>query len=184
MGSPKFADDPDAVELKVSYRGDNTPDGIIFQSLIRRIASGYQSNPDRTLMKVKMQMAIESDDEAVDFIRLLETAHQKLSKAKTQASHTFICGAQPGRTKSELFRDLDTLTSVEIDLTAVAYDDFSASLDPDTASNLDNWIQDTKSGFSYYVPSAEQVTEKMGVNALAHYRDRCIRLEQKLGRMR
>ena len=182
--SPRFSGDTDEVELKVAYRGDNTPDGIIFQSLIRRMTSGYHSDPDRALKKVKRKMAIESDDDAVEFIRLLEMEHKKLSKAKTQAKHTFICGAQPGRKKSELFRDLDTLTSVEIDLAAVAYDQFSASLNPDKSSNLHNWIQETKAGFQYYVPSAEQITEKMGLDAVTHYRDQCIKIEQKLERMK
>ena len=181
--SPRFSGDTDQVELKVDYRGDDTPDGIIFQSLIRRVTSGYQTDPDRALRKVKREMAVESDDNALKFIRLLEIEHKKLSEAKIRAEHTFICSAQPGRKKSELFRDLDTLTGVEIELAAFAYDEFSASLSPDKSFNLDNWIQETKAGFRYFVTSAEQMTEKMGLDAVTHYEDKCIKIEQKLARM-
>ena len=182
--SLRIAGDPETLEMKVEYRGDDTPDGIIFQSLIRRIATGYQSSPDRTLTKIKRNMAIESDVEALEFIGLFEMEHRKLVKAKTHAKHAYICVAQPGRSKSELFGDLDTLTAVEIDLAAAAYDDFSASLGPEKSSNLDSWIQKTKAGFQYYVPSAEQVTAKMGVDAVTHYKDQCKKIEQRLEGMK
>lgn len=182
--SPRFSGDTDKVELKVEYRGDDTPNGIIFQSLIRRIALGYQSDPDRTLKKVKREMAFETDYDAFEFISLLEKEHKELSKAKTLAKHTLTCGAQPGRSARELFGDLDTLTGIEIDLAAAAYDEFSASLNSDKSSNLDSWIQGSKAGFHYFVTSAEQITDKMGVDAVAHYKDQCIKIEQDLERMK
>ena len=71
-------------------------------------------------------------------------------------------------------------SGVEIGLAEAAYAKFSASLNPDASSKLAGWVQKTKAGFQYYVPSAAQMTRRMGVDALAHYKDRCVEIEREL----
>lgn len=176
---PRFGDRTKA-DMTVMYSGEDAPDGLIFQSLVRRMASGIQDDPERAQRDVKRGMGIESDDEALAFIGRLANEHKKLEKAHAEARRTFICGARPGRSRSELFNDLESLARVRVTIAADAYDRFLTSLSPDEAADLDRWIQFRKPGFAYYAPSAEQMTDRMGVDAIAHYKDKCIRIEQKL----
>ena len=178
--SPHFEADSDEVEFKIKYQEYEAPNGIVFQSLARRIATGYRSDPERTIEKVSREMAIADDRDTRDFIKRITKEHEELSRAKTLAERVYFCGTHPGRSRSELFSDLDTLSNVEVELAAAAYETFSNSLEPDVSSRLDDWIHKTKSGFQYYVPSAKQVTEKMGIDPIAHYSDRCTKIKQKL----
>lgn len=169
-----------AERTRHQFRGAETPDSIMFQSLIRRTSEQYVSDPERTIRNVKYDMRFSSDAEAVAFISILDQHHKNLSKNKLLLRKSILCTSTPYKSRKNLFNDVDLSWDRELSLAAFAYDEFVATLDPDYLERFSTWLEEAKQGYQYYVFKAESSFEGRADDPIAHYRDKCIQMDEKL----
>lgn len=169
-----------ASKIRIQYEGAETPDSVMFQSLVRRISERYVVDPERTIRKVRVNMKLDGDEEAVAFILVLQQEYKSLSSTKLKARKSILCNADPNRTREQLFGDVDATSDIELTLAASAHDEFIASLDPEYARKFSEWLDESKQGYHYYVFRAEASLESSTDDPITYYRDKCVQIESKL----
>lgn len=169
-----------AANTRHAFRGSAMPDGLAFQTILHKVSNRWGGVPWRTVHKIKYGMQFDSDEEAWAFIAILDDEHAKLSRTFLEARDTVLCHSKVARTKQQMFREVNSLKDMGIDLSAAAYDEFLVSLSSDYADRFDAWIQDGKRGASAYYFQAESSLAVQGKMPLAYYQDECFKIDQKL----
>ena len=159
--------------IRHTYVDSDVPDGIVFQSLVKRVSARYGGDEERTLRIVRHSMGFSSDEETLSFVALIDEQQKKLRTTQLQNKLSIMCDLESEKTKQVMFHDVDMLADLKISSSDEAYRAFSRSLDAQTAQSFTAWVEKTKKGFQYTVFKAESALQEKGESPLAFYQIEC-----------
>lgn len=160
------------VKIRTEYdRTQNTPDHIIFGTLLVIMNHAAASDRVGTVERIQWRMGFEKR-EAEEFLTRMEAVHTSLRNEYNELMKEMLCKSQ-NRSKKQIYAAMDTLDDVRLLVTNKHYLVFRQSLDADDAERLTQWLSDKKPGHYHRTAEHESLYENTGEDVIARVQQIC-----------